>query len=83
MTANEILKMDSTIFIQVGASQLQKILLTLKVYRDNLEVAENTIREKNQELLELRRLADKQSAEIQRMLNTSITIRQVGDITGY
>lgn len=83
MTANEILKMDSTIFIQVGASQLQKILLTLKAYRDNLEVAENTIREKNQELLELRRLADKQSAEIQRMLNTSITIRQVGDITGY
>jgi predicted transcriptional regulator len=76
MTAQEILKMDSTIFLQVGATQLQKILSTLKMYKVNLEVAEEALVAKNNIIEELR-------MENKKLRDTSITIRSVGEITGY
>jgi predicted transcriptional regulator len=76
MTAQEILKMDSTIFLQVGATQLQKILSTLKMYKVNLEVAEEALVAKNKIIEELR-------IENKKLRDTSITIRSVGEITGY
>jgi len=83
MTVQEILKMDSTIFLQVGANQLQKILSTLKMYKVNLEVAEEALVAKNKIIDELRRELKSANAENEKLRNTSITIRSVGEITGY
>jgi cell division protein FtsB len=83
MTAQDVLKLDSTIMLQVGASQLQKILSTMKRYKVNLEVAEEALVSKNQIIAELKADNDKLKAEIKKLQNTFITIRQVGEITGY
>jgi len=83
MTVQEILNMNSTIFLQVGASQLQKILSTLKMYKINLEVAEEALVAKNKIIEELRRELKSANAENEKLRNTSITIRSVGEITGY
>lgn len=83
MTVQEILKMDSTVFLQVGATQLQKILSTLKMYKVNLEVAEEALVAKNKIIEELRIELKSAHAENEKLRNTSITIRSVGEITGY
>ena len=83
MTIQEILKMDSTILIQVGAAQLQKILNTMNMYKDYLEVAEEALAEKNQVIEKLRLELKHQYAENEKLKNTSVTIRAISEITGY
>lgn len=90
MTVQEILKIDATVLIQVGATQLQKILSTLKMYKVNLEVAKEALRDKNRVIADLKMKLNEANGKLsatnkenEKLKNTSIAIRSVGEITGY
>lgn len=73
MTPQEILLLDSTVTVQVGASQLQKIINTMKYYKEKAESAITT----NEELFaEIKRLR----SQIYLLENQTFKIRKIGEI---
>lgn len=53
MTIQEILLMDSTVTVQVGASQLQKLIETMKYYKEKADSAQAEIHQLKQHIKEL------------------------------
>ena len=53
MTAQEILLLDSTVTIGVGANQLQKLINTMKHYKERQELALIALEERDQTIQQL------------------------------
>ena len=53
MTVQEILLLDSTVTIGVGANQLQKLISTMKYYKERQEAALTALEDKDQIIQQL------------------------------
>ena len=73
MTVQEILLLDSTVTIGVGANQLQKLINTMKHYKDGKETALLALEERDQTIL---RLTDR----IKELENQTFNIRMINSI---
>lgn len=73
MTAQEILLLDSTVTIGVGANQLQKLINTMKHYKEGQELALIALEERDQTILQL-------TNRIKELENQTFNIRMIRSI---
>ena len=73
MTVQEILLLDSTVTIGVGANQLQKLINTMKHYKERQEAALTALEERNQTIQQL-------TNRIRELENQTFAIRMISSI---
>ena len=73
MTVQEILLLDSTVTIGVGANQLQKLINTMKHYKEGKEITLIAMEQRDQTIL---RLIDR----IKELENQTFNIRMISSI---
>ena len=73
MTVQEILLLDSTVTIGVGATQLQKLINTMKHYKEGQELALVALEERDQTIQQL-------TNRIKQLENQTFNIRMISSI---
>ena len=73
MTVQEILLLDSTITIGVGANQLHKLINTMKHYKERQETAFTALEERDQTIQQL-------TNRIRELENQTFAIRMINSI---
>lgn len=73
MTVQEILLLDSTVTIGVGANQLQKLINTMKHYKEGQELAQLALEQRDQTILQL-------TNRIKELENQTFNIRMISSI---
>lgn len=73
MTVQEILLLDSTVTIGVGANQLQKLINTMKHYKERQELALLALEQRDQTILQL-------TNRIKELENQTFNIRMIRSI---
>ncbi len=73
MTIQEILLLDSTVTIGVGATQLQKLINTMKHYKERQETAILMVEERDQTI-------EKLQSRIKQLENQTFNIRMISSI---
>lgn len=73
MTVQEILLLDSTVTIGVGANQLQKLINTMKHYKERNELALIALEERDQTIQQL-------TNRIRELENQTFAIRMISSI---
>ena len=73
MTVQEILLLDSTVTIGVGANQLQKLINTMKHYKEARELAITMVEERDQTIEQLQ-------SRIRELENQTFAIRMINSI---
>ena len=73
MTVQEILLLDSTVTIGVGANQLQKLINTMKHYKEHNELALIALEESKQTIQQL-------TNRIRELENQTFAIRMISSI---
>ena len=73
MTVQEILLLDSTVTIGVGANQLQKLINTMKHYKERQETALTALEERDQTIQQL-------TNRIRELENQTFAIRMISSI---
>lgn len=73
MTVQEILLLDSTITIGVGANQLHKLINTMKHYKERNELALTALEERDQTIQQL-------TNRIKELENQTFNIRMISSI---
>lgn len=73
MTVQEILLLDSTVTIGVGANQLQKLINTMKHYKESTATALLALEERDQTILQL-------TNRIKELENQTFNIRMIRSI---
>ena len=73
MTVQEILLLDSTVTIGVGANQLQKLINTMKHYKERQELALIALEERDQTIQQL-------TNRIRELENQTFAIRMISSI---
>ena len=74
MTVQEILLLDSTVTIGVGANQLHKLINTMKHYKKDNELAQLALEQRDQTILQL-------TNRIKELENQTFNIRMISSIT--
>ena len=73
MTVQEILLLDSTVTIGVGANQLQKLINTMKHYKEGQELAQLALEQRDKTILQL-------TNRIKELENQTFAIRMISSI---
>lgn len=73
MTVQEILLLDSTVTIGVGANQLQKLINTMKHYKEGQELAQLALEQRDKIILQL-------TDRIKELENQTFNIRMISSI---
>lgn len=73
MTAQEILLLDSTVTIGVGANQLQKLINTMKHYKEGQELTLIALEQRDKTILQL-------TNRIKELENQTFNIRMIHSI---
>ena len=73
MTVQEILLLDSTVTIGVGASQLHKLINTMKHYKESQELALVALEERDQTI-------EKLQSRIRELESQTFNIRMISSI---
>lgn len=73
MTVQEILLLDSTVTIGVGANQLQKLINTMKHYKEGQELALLALEQRDKTILQL-------TNRIKELENQTFAIRMISSI---
>ncbi len=73
MTVQEILLLDSTVTIGVGANQLHKLINTMKHYKERQETAILMVEERDQTI-------EKLQSRIKQLENQTFNIRMISSI---
>lgn len=73
MTVAKILKMDSTVLVQVGASQLQKVLRTLSAFAKANEQLAEQLRDSERTVTQLKE-------KVKELENVTVRVRSINSI---
>jgi len=80
MTAQEILLLDSTVQVQVGASQLQKIINTMKHFKEKAEINSIINYDMGMEIAEAKNEIVELRETINRLESTTVSIKCINTI---